>query len=167
MEDILQRRSKDGDVFVVLAGENSKHLRIGVQVNGSIFYYEEGRLGNGYVRSTYLIENPTEQELIVKEKIQKLLEEKENSELEEKMKKEAEQYCELCRSYFFKCDLENLNASKNKELIELALENIDKAIELNPSCADYYDTRSLILSLVGYDNEALRNAFIASTLRNP
>ena len=32
MEDISQRRSKDGDVFVVLAGENSKHLRIGVQV---------------------------------------------------------------------------------------------------------------------------------------
>ena len=166
MEDISQRRSKDGDVFVVLAGENSKHLRIGVQVNGSIFYYEEGRLGNGYVRSTYLIENPTEQELIVKEKIQKLLEEKENSELEEKMKKEAEQYYELCLSYFFKCVLEE-NTSKNKELIELALENIDKAIELNPSCADYYDIRSQLLSLAGYNNEALRNAFIASMLRNP
>lgn len=93
--------------------------------------------------------------------------EKENSELEEKMKKEAEQYCELCRSYFFKCDLENLNASKNKELIELAQENIDKAIELNPSCADYYDISSQLLSLAGYDNEALRNAFIASMLRNP
>lgn len=82
------------------------------------------------------------------------------------MGKEAEYY-ELCRSCFLKCDLENLNTPKNKELIELALENIDKAVELNPSCADYYDTRSLILSFAGYENEALRDAFIASTLRYP
>lgn len=59
----------------------------------------------------------------------------------------------------------NINIKENKDL-NLALKYIDKAIELMPNVSLYYSSRSEILDLLGYRNEALKDSFTAETLKN-
>lgn len=84
--------------------------------------------------------------------------------------KSAYNYYNLSKLYFSqfllcyeKCN--NINVKENKNL-NLALEYIDKAIELNPNIALYYDARSEILDLLGYSDESLKDSFMASTLKD-
>jgi hypothetical protein len=61
-------------------GRNSRGMHIGIFQGSSIVYtsYDEECLNKSCTSNTYLIENPTEQELIIKEKVQRLLLEEEN-----------------------------------------------------------------------------------------
>lgn len=58
----------------------------------------------------------------------------------------------------------NINIKENKDL-KLALKYIDTAIKLMPNISLYYSSRSEILDLLGYRNEALKDAFMAATLK--
>lgn len=84
MEDILGRELKDGDLCVGMAiGRDSRGMHIGVFQGKSIVWYSKGYNGKCYINksstsNTYLIENPTEQELAIKEIVQKLLVEEQN-----------------------------------------------------------------------------------------
>lgn len=79
MEDILGRELKDGDLCIGMAiGRDSRGMHIGVFQGSSVVYTYNGKyLSKSCTSNTYLIENPTEQELIIKEKVQKLLKEEE------------------------------------------------------------------------------------------
>ena len=79
MEDILGRELKDGDLCIGMAiGRDSRGMHIGVFQGSSVVYTYDGKyLSKSCTSNTYLIENPTEQELIIKEKVQKLLKEEE------------------------------------------------------------------------------------------
>lgn len=80
MKDILGRELKDGDLCIGMAiGRNSHGMHIGVFQGSSVVYlsYNEKYINKSCTSNTYLIENPTEQELIIKEKVQKLLKEEE------------------------------------------------------------------------------------------
>ena len=81
MKDILGRELKDGDLCIGMAiGRNSHGMHIGVFQGSSVVYLSgsETYLNKSCTSNTYLIENPTEQELVIKEKVQKLLTEEEN-----------------------------------------------------------------------------------------
>lgn len=81
MNDILGRELKDGDLCVGMAiGRNSKGMHIGVFKGSSVVYlsFNEEYINKSCTSNTYLIENPTEQELTIKDKIQKLLIAEEN-----------------------------------------------------------------------------------------
>ena len=81
MKDILGRELKDGDLCIGMAiGRNSHGMHIGIFQGSSIAYpsYNEEYINKSSTSNTYLIENPTEQELAIKEKVQKLLEKEEN-----------------------------------------------------------------------------------------
>lgn len=84
MKDILGREIKDGDMCIGMAiGRNSRGMHIGVFQGSSVVYlsYSEGSLNKSCTSNTYLIENPTDRELEIKEKILKLMsEEKERKE---------------------------------------------------------------------------------------
>lgn len=80
MNDILGRELKDGDLCIGMAiGRNSHGMHIGV-FQGSSVAYPSGSgkyLNKSCTSNTYLIENPTEQELAIKEQTLKLLKEEE------------------------------------------------------------------------------------------
>ena len=81
MKDILGRELKDGDLCIGMAiGRNSHGMHIGVFQGSSVVYlsYNENYLNKSCTSNTYLIENQTEKELEIKEKVQKLLAEEEN-----------------------------------------------------------------------------------------
>lgn len=81
MKDILGRELKDGDLCIGMAiGRNSNGMHIGVFQGSSVVHlsYSEKNINKSCTSNTYLIENPTEQELVIKEKVQKLLLEEEN-----------------------------------------------------------------------------------------
>ena len=81
MKDILGRELKDGDLCIGMAiGRNSHGMHIGVFQGSSIAYLSDSEkyLNKSCTSNTYLIENPTDQELIIKEKVQNLLIEEEN-----------------------------------------------------------------------------------------
>ena len=81
MKDILGRELKDGDLCIGMAiGRNSHGMHIGVFQGSSVVHlsYNEKSISKSCTSNTYLIENPTEQELVIKEKVQKLLIEEEN-----------------------------------------------------------------------------------------
>ena len=81
MKDILGRELKDGDLCIGMAiGRNSHGMHIGVFQGSSVVYlsYNDNYLNKSCTSNTYLIENPTEKELEIKEKVQKLLNEEEN-----------------------------------------------------------------------------------------
>lgn len=81
MKDILGRELKDGDLCIGMAiGRNSHGMHIGVFQGSSVVHlsYNEKSIRKSCTSNTYLIENPTEQELVIKEKVQKLLIEEEN-----------------------------------------------------------------------------------------
>ena len=81
MKDILGRELKDGDLCIGMAiGRNSHGMHIGVFQGSSVVHlsYNEKSINKSCTSNTYLIENPTEQELAIKEKVQKLLIEEEN-----------------------------------------------------------------------------------------
>lgn len=81
MNDILGRELKDGDLCIGMAiGRNSHGMHIGVFQGSSVVHlsYSEKSVNKSCTSNTYLIENPTEQELAIKEKVLKLLEEEEN-----------------------------------------------------------------------------------------
>lgn len=82
MKDVLGRELKDGDMCVGMAiGRNSSGMHIGVFQGSSVCYlggYHDDYINKSCTGNTYLIENPSEQELEIKEKIQKLLDEEEN-----------------------------------------------------------------------------------------
>ena len=77
MNDILGRELKDGDLCIGMAiGRNSRGMHIGVFKGSSVVYlspYNEEYIYKSCTSNTYLIENPTEQELVIKEKVLKLL----------------------------------------------------------------------------------------------
>lgn len=80
MKDILGRELKDGDLCIGMAiGRNSSGMHIGIFKGQSVVHlsWNEKSLSKSCTSNTYLIENPTEQELAIKEKIEKLLEEEE------------------------------------------------------------------------------------------
>lgn len=81
MNDILGRELKDGDLCIGMAiGRNSSGMHIGILKGLSIVYlsHDEECICKTSPMNRYLIENPTEQELAIKEKVQKLLDEEEN-----------------------------------------------------------------------------------------
>ena len=81
MNDILGRELKDGDLCIGMAiGRHSGGMHIGVFQGSSVVYLSgyKDYLNKSCTSNTYLIENPTEQELAIKEKVQKLLVEEEN-----------------------------------------------------------------------------------------
>lgn len=81
MKDILGRELKDGDLCIGMAiGRNSRGMHIGIFQGSSVIYtsHDGEYLNKSCTSNTYLIENPTEQELIIKEKVQRLLLEEEN-----------------------------------------------------------------------------------------
>lgn len=78
MNDILGRELKDGDLCIGMAiGRDSRGMHIGVFQGSSVVYFTSYRdkdyINKSCTSNTYLIENPTEQELIIKEKVLKLL----------------------------------------------------------------------------------------------
>lgn len=80
MSDILGRELKDGDLCIGMAiGRNSHGMHIGVYQGASIAYtsHNGAYLHKSCTSNTYLIENPTEQELAIKEQVLKLLKEEE------------------------------------------------------------------------------------------
>lgn len=81
MQDILGRELKDDDLCIGMAiGRNSSGMHIGIIKDSSIIYlsHDEERICRTSPINRYLIANPTEQELAIKAKVQKLLEEEEN-----------------------------------------------------------------------------------------
>lgn len=80
MTDILGRELKDGDLCIGMAiGRNSHGMHIGVFKGQSVVHLTwNDSLSKSCTSNTYLIENPNKQELAIKEKIDKLLEEEEN-----------------------------------------------------------------------------------------
>lgn len=80
MKDILGRELKDGDLCIGMAiGRDSRGMYIGVFKGQSVVHLsrDEKYISKSSTSNTYLIENPTEQELAIKEKVQKLLAEEE------------------------------------------------------------------------------------------
>lgn len=77
MKDILGRELKDGDLCIGMAiGRNSSGMHIGVFQGSSVVRLSgSNTLHKSCTINTYLIENPTEEELVIKNKILKLLEE--------------------------------------------------------------------------------------------
>lgn len=78
MKDLLGRELKDGDMCIGMAiGRNSPGMHLGIFQGSSVVYlsYNEEYINKSCTSNTYLIENPTEKELIVRDKIQKLLDE--------------------------------------------------------------------------------------------
>lgn len=76
MRDLLGRELKDGDMCIGMAiGRNSHGMHLGVFQGQSVVYlsYNEEHLNKSCTSNTYLIENPTEKELEVRDKIQKLM----------------------------------------------------------------------------------------------
>lgn len=81
MKDILDRELKDGDLCIGMAiGRNSHGMHIGVFQGSSVVHlsWNEESLSKSCTSNTYLIEHPTEQELAIKEKVERLLKEEEN-----------------------------------------------------------------------------------------
>lgn len=81
MNDILGRELKDGDLCIGMAiGRNSHGMHIGIFKGSSVCYlsYNDKYVYKSCTSNTYLIENPTEEELEIKDKVQKLLDEEEN-----------------------------------------------------------------------------------------
>lgn len=77
--DILGRELKDGDLCIGMAiGRHSNGMHIGIFQGSSVVHLSYGGISKSCTRNTYLIENPNEQELAIKEKVQKLLDEEEN-----------------------------------------------------------------------------------------
>ena len=86
MKDLLGRELKDGDMCIGMAiGRDSRGMHLGIFQGSSVVYlsYNEEYLNKSCTSNTYLIENPTEKELVVKDKIQKLMD-KEAEERERK-----------------------------------------------------------------------------------
>ena len=90
MQDLLGRNIKDGDMCIGMAiGRNSSGMHLGVMKGNSVVYlgktykYQDDYLCKSCTSNTYLIANPTEEELIIKDKIQKLL----DKEAEERKRK--------------------------------------------------------------------------------
>lgn len=86
MKDILGREIKDGDMCIGMAiGGNSRGMHIGVFQGSSVVYLsgDEQYINKSCTSNTYLIANPTDEELEIKNKIQRLLA-KEASERERK-----------------------------------------------------------------------------------
>lgn len=78
MKDLLGRELKDGDMCIGMAiGRNSHGMHLGIFQGSSVVYlsYNEKYINKSCTSNTYLIENPTEKELEVRDKIQKLLDE--------------------------------------------------------------------------------------------
>lgn len=81
MKDILGRELKDGDLCIGMAiGRNSNGMHVGVFQGQSVVHltWDKKSLSKSCTSNTYLIENPTEKELAIKEKVEKLLAEEEN-----------------------------------------------------------------------------------------
>jgi hypothetical protein len=88
MRDLLGRELKDGDMCISMAiGRHSSGMHLGIFQGSSVvcLSYNEERTCKSCTSNTYLIENPTEKELAVKDKIQKLID-KETEERERKAK---------------------------------------------------------------------------------
>ena len=78
MKDLLGRELKDGDMCIGMAiGRNSSGMHLGVFQGSSVVYlsYNEEYINKSCTSNTYLIANPTDQELEIKNKIQEFLEE--------------------------------------------------------------------------------------------
>ena len=78
MRDLLGRELKDGDMCIGMAiGRDSRGMHLGIFQGSSVVYlsYNEEYINKSCTSNTYLIENPTEKELEVRDKIQKLMDE--------------------------------------------------------------------------------------------
>lgn len=81
MKDLLDRELKDGDMCIGMAiGRNSSGMHLGVFQGSSVVYlsHNEEYINKSCTSNTYLIENPTDKELEIKNKIQKFLIEEAN-----------------------------------------------------------------------------------------
>lgn len=74
MEDILGRELKDGDLCIGMAiSRHSSGMQIGIIKGKSLVQLWNNRLSRSSMQNLYLIENPVEKELKIKEEIEKLL----------------------------------------------------------------------------------------------
>lgn len=81
MKDLLGRELKDGDMCIGMAiGRNSSGMHLGVFQGSSVVYlsHNEEYINKSCTSNTYLIANPTDKELEIKNKIQKFLIEEAN-----------------------------------------------------------------------------------------
>lgn len=81
MKDLLGRKLNDGDMCIGMAiGRNSPGMHLGVFQGSSVAYlsHNEEYINKSCTSNTYLIANPTDEELEIKNKIQKLLIEEAN-----------------------------------------------------------------------------------------
>ena len=85
MEDILGRELKDGDLCIGMAiGRHSSGMQIGIIKGKSLVQLWNDRLSKSSMSNLYLIEHPVEEELKIKEEIERLLDQEEQ-EKERKM----------------------------------------------------------------------------------
>lgn len=85
MQDLLGRTLKDGDMCIGMAiGRNSSGMHLGIFQGSSVIYltYDKEHITRSCTSNTYLIANPTKEELEVKNKIEELLLEQENKKKE-------------------------------------------------------------------------------------
>lgn len=147
MEDILGREIKDGDLCIGMAiGRNSSGMHIGIFQGSSVAYlsYNEEYVNKSCTSNTYLIENPTEMELAIKDKVQKLLDEEENERKRKaSMKTIPLSKLEVDGIYKTNNNLNYLYLGKRKVTIEDYLHGNGKKVE-DGNCFVYvYDPQNI------------------------
>lgn len=156
MKDILGRELKDGDLCIGMAiGRNSSGMHIGVFQGSSVVKLSnnEKYLHKSCTSNTYLIENPSEEELVIKNKILVLMEE-EAKERERKSKIKTIPLSKLEVGGIYKTvnGCHYLYLGKHKVTFKVN-RNVEKEEEGNCFVGFYYDSKGNIS-----DEEIVKNA---------
>lgn len=160
MKDILGRELKDGDMCIGMAiGRDSRGMHIGIFQGSSVVYlsYNEEYINKSCTSNTYLIENPTEKELEIKQKIQKLLdEEAEDKKQRAAMKTIPINKLEIGGIYKSNQDRYYVYLGKRKVIFEQPMYNWSEVKEGNCFALVYFDekesNKSLIRDVININN---------------
>lgn len=160
MKDILGRELKDGDMCIGMAiGRDSRGMHIGIFQGSSVVYlsYNEEYINKSCTSNTYLIENPTEKELEIKQKIQKLLdEEAEDKKQRAAMKTIPINKLEIGGIYKSNQDRYYVYLGKRKVTFEQPMYNWSEVKEGNCFASVYFDekesNKSLIRDVININN---------------
>lgn len=160
MKDILGRELKDGDMCIGMAiGRDSRGMHIGIFQGSSVVYlsYNEEYINKSCTSNTYLIENPTEKELEIKQKIQKLLdEEAEDKKQRAAMKTIPINKLEIGGIYKSNQDRYYVYLGKRKVIFEQPMYNWSEVKEGNCFASVYFDekesNKSLIRDVININN---------------
>ena len=160
MKDILGRELKDGDMCIGMAiGRDSRGMHIGIFQGSSVVYlsYNEEYINKSCTSNTYLIENPTEKELEIKQKIQKLLDkEAEDKKQRAAMKTIPINKLEIGGIYKSNQDRYYVYLGKRKVIFEQPMYNWSEVKEGNCFASVYFDekesNKSLIRDVININN---------------